>query len=831
MPKKMDLFLLLLMIMIPVSGFSQVLLNVDQNSFNIMDPARVLWQDNRENSTFVLVPYLEDLAEISGHFNILDEDVEGNQYFWIYALGDETIDNFTLEEGILWKMNRTALIKVPNLQIMGKLPPYFKVQRISFRSMARAPELSYAKSYQGNQETFQWIETLIDSISIDSIYQTERHISGEEPFYMNGALDSITSRHSNNPQIFKAQNYLKMRLEKLGYTVNLHPFGGGNLYDVQFVQGQNSIGWAITTDRIFGTSDAGANWTSQYEGNTGADLWSIYPVDNQTVFAVGDFGTILKTSNGGTTWNTQNSPTGSFLFGIHFANSNLGWIAGDNGNIMKSTDGGSTWIMKSTPTSNRLYDIDFVDQLNGWAVGRSGTIIHSGDGGETWQLQSSGTTSRLYGVHFLNPDTGFVVGWDGRLLRTVNGGINWTALSVPTSNYIYDIDFIDDQNGIVVGWGGTSLKTSNGGSSWSVAGNILSSDAYGVDFVDSQVLWSSGSGLFASSNDGGVSWQSQLHLLPDASLNNVLTTKTGTTYPDQYYVVCAHYDDAPSGAIAPGADDNGSGTATVIEAARVLASQDFKYSIRFVLFAGEEQGLLGSAAYANQAAAAGDQILGVLNMDMIGYDGNNDGRMEIHAGTMASSQEIGNLMLSNISLFQLPLVADYLTGGSSGASDHASFWSAGYPAIMHIEDFQDFTPHYHTVNDRLSTLRQTYFHNNAKLTIGTLVMLAQPDSTTTGLPLSPVPQDFVLLEPYPNPFNPQVSLKYNLPASDQVKIEIFDVLGKRVRLMLSDRQEAGWHEISWDARNDKGHSVSSGMYLIQIQTNNTVQMKKVVLMR
>jgi photosystem II stability/assembly factor-like uncharacterized protein len=833
MLKRMGFILLISIFIVPVNGISQVLLKVD-GRFENFENERIMWHNFRENNSFLLVPALDDAEKLFRKFEILDNDVEGGQYFWISAMGVAEVDNFLSEVQILWKTNQTALVKARHRNLLNQLPRYLKVHQINFRKISQAPELSDIESSNDRQVSLQAIQSIINTIDIDSIYQTEKHISGEEPFEMNGVFDSIQSRNSNNPQIFKAQNYLKMRLEKFGYTVELHPFIlGGTIYDVAFVPGQSNNGWVIATDRIYGTSDAGLTWVSQYAGSAGNTLWSVFPVDNQTVFVVGDFGTILKTSDGGSSWISQNSPVSNFLFGIYFSDSNLGWIAGDNGNIMKSTDGGNAWVLKSTPTSERLYDIFFLDQSYGWAVGRNGTILHSANGGESWYIQTSGTSSRLYGVHFLNPDTGFVVGWDGRLLRTENGGTNWTSMSIPTSNRLYDIDFIDTQNGIVVGWNGTSLKTSDGGASWSTAGIILGEDAYGVDNVNAQVLWSSGNGMFAKSDNSATSWLSQLHLLPDASLNNVLTTKIGTTYPDQYFIICAHYDDMPSGAVAPGADDNGSGTAAVIEAARILAPFDFKYSIRFVLFSGEEQGLIGSAAYANQAAAAGDQILGVLNMDMIGYDGNNDGHFDIYVGNMASSQEIGNIMVNNILTFQLPLVADYIIGtsGIATASDHASFWNAGYPAVMHIEDYQDFTPFYHTVNDLLSSLRQTYFHNNAKLTIGTLAMLAQVDSVTTGLPHPQLPEDFVLSEPYPNPFNPVVHLKYRLPISNKVKVEVYDLLGKRVKSILNGTQNAGWQEISWDAINDAGTAVSSGIYLIRIKTDSGTKMKKVILMR
>jgi hypothetical protein len=287
----------------------------------------------------------------------------------------------------------------------------------------------------------------------------------------------------------------------------------------------------------------------------------------------------------------------------------------------------------------------------------------------------------------------------------------------------------------------------------------------------------------------------------------------------------------PPGALAPGADDNASGTVTVLEAARVLADYDFQKSIRFVLFAGEEQGLLGSAHYAALAAANGDQILGVINLDMIGYDGNNDGRLEIHAGTMLNSQEIGTFVCRNFINWGLSLTPEYITSGSTSASDHASFWYNGYPAILLIEDFQDFTPHYHTVNDVLSTLRQTYFEKIAKLAIGSLAVLAGIDSVDTGIKEEYFPEQYILYEPYPNPFNPSISVEYILPQLAEVFVEVYDLLGRRVKELQNIKQSAGRHNISWQGDDSNGNPAASGIYLLKISAENWTAVKKIILIR
>jgi len=205
--------------------------------------------------------------------------------------------------------------------------------------------------------------------------------------------------------------------------------------------------------------------------------------------------------------------------------------------------------------------------------------------------------------------------------------------------------------------------------------------------------------------------------------NNVLGTKLGTTYPNRKFIICAHYDDMPSGSIAPGADDNASGTAAVIEAARVLSQYSFPYTLIFALWDEEEQGLVGATYYATQARNANDSILGVINMDMIAYDTNNDGKAEIHNRAVANSVELYQKMVEVNSTYGINLSIINKNPGST-YSDHAAFWSKNYGAILLIEDNNDFNAYYHTVNDLVQYFNVPYFVKSAKLAIGTFITLA-----------------------------------------------------------------------------------------------------------
>ncbi len=203
---------------------------------------------------------------------------------------------------------------------------------------------------------------------------------------------------------------------------------------------------------------------------------------------------------------------------------------------------------------------------------------------------------------------------------------------------------------------------------------------------------------------------------------NVLGVQTGTEFPNQKYIICAHFDDMPSGSTAPGADDNASGTAAVIEAARIFSQFDFPFTIVYALWDEEEQGLIGSEYYATQAQNAGDSILGVINLDMIGYDGNNDGNADVHTSSVANTSSIKDKMLEVNLLYGINLDLDVVP--SQPYSDHDSFLNHGYGAILLIEDDNDFHPYYHTVNDLIQHFNQPYYFKSAKLAFATLASFA-----------------------------------------------------------------------------------------------------------
>lgn len=217
-------------------------------------------------------------------------------------------------------------------------------------------------------------------------------------------------------------------------------------------------------------------------------------------------------------------------------------------------------------------------------------------------------------------------------------------------------------------------------------------NAYAPESVEAE-QW-----IYQQFADLGLEVETMDFTMPSGSASdNVIATLTGTKYPNEYVVVGGHYDSVSSSGDAPGADDNASGTAAVIEIARILSSQELDRSIIFCAFSGEEYGLYGSAAFAKQCANQGLNIHGYFNLDMIGY-------LE-EGGTMKSTliypqpaQELADFYMNICSIY-LPDFIVEPGSFSGGDSDHTSFNNNGYMGIFPFENIDAYSPYIHTSND------------------------------------------------------------------------------------------------------------------------------------
>ncbi len=213
---------------------------------------------------------------------------------------------------------------------------------------------------------------------------------------------------------------------------------------------------------------------------------------------------------------------------------------------------------------------------------------------------------------------------------------------------------------------------------------------------------------------------------------NAIGTRQGAIDPSKVYIVIGHLDDLPSSGPAPGADDNASGTVNVLENARAMNCWAFRNTVKYIACTGEEQGLLGSDAYAQDALNRGEDIRGVINMDMIAWAGNNAPNPEnLDLNYNGPSQWLGEKFADAATTYGTGLVVDAFYCPSLTASDHASFWERGWPAVCGITDNEGYCghagnyPYYHQSTDTIANCGdKQFFYSVVKTSAATLAELA-----------------------------------------------------------------------------------------------------------
>jgi len=209
---------------------------------------------------------------------------------------------------------------------------------------------------------------------------------------------------------------------------------------------------------------------------------------------------------------------------------------------------------------------------------------------------------------------------------------------------------------------------------------------------------------------------------------NVYAVKTGTKYPGKKFIIGAHYDNLlyelnPGlNDTIHGADDNSSGVCGVLEAARLLASMPLDFTVIFVAFDEEEAPVIlsGSKGFADSCFFKGDSLIGMLNLDMIGWDGNNDNKFAVILDTNSYIME--KVLYNCLQSYQINL---NLFERYNDVCDQTSFWIRGYKAITIIEEARNyFNPYYHTIGDTFDKFNIQFFYKLVKAAIATTMTYA-----------------------------------------------------------------------------------------------------------
>jgi len=237
-------------------------------------------------------------------------------------------------------------------------------------------------------------------------------------------------------------------------------------------------GWACGRwGTILHTSDGGKTWQRQNSGIK-FTLADIFFIDSKLEWAVGNEGTILHTVDGGLVWKKQISPVDYYHTGVFFVTSQKGWISTDQTHILYTDDGGRTWQVQFQDVEFRLKSISFSDAFNGWAVGEYGYIYHTDDGGKSWQHQG--------GFLRFNDET-----------ADIEGGI-----------FLFEVLAIDAKTAWAMGLDGHVIRTEDGGKNWlKIETNVPQTPLFCITYHEAGHMAIGGRGVFVVSKDSGLNWQ------------------------------------------------------------------------------------------------------------------------------------------------------------------------------------------------------------------------------------------------------------------------------------------------------------------------------------
>ncbi|MBK1896491.1 M28 family peptidase [Chryseobacterium paridis] len=296
---------------------------------------------------------------------------------------------------------------------------------------------------------------------------------------------------------------------------------------------------------------------------------------------------------------------------------------------------------------------------------------------------------------------------------------------------------------------------------------------------------------------------------------NLIITKTGTVYPDTYVIICGHYDTITGS----GVSDNGSGTSIILEAARILKDIPTEYSIKFIHFSGEEQGLKGSYHYADNVVFQNDvrqmNVRLVFNIDQVGGQlGNNNNTIRCEKGVNGSS---ANNTTSSAFTQQLATCTSLYSPlqtltTNAYSSDYIPFEQNGDIITGFYENIRSNNEH--TVNDTFANIDPVYVFNVGKAAIGALQHFAVATSLNLGTKETEGQKSLESVKIYPNP----AKEVFNIELPNTIKdfnLELRDLLGHTLV-----KQE--------NKKTINVSALTNGAYLAVIKAGDYTAVRKIV---
>ena len=521
------------------------------------------------------------------------------------------------------------------------------------------------------------------------------------------------------------------------------------------------------------------------EPGTLADLKCITSPSPDYAWASGNGGLIIHSNDGGDTWFEQTSNILNTLHGISFITESIGTAAGGGGAIVETNNGGWTWNVVQDGWMITYYSAQQMNWTTAFAGGQNTImqcfISYTGDNWASMQNSNfyvyqgaTGYECRINDVYFNSSEHGYaavrVFNGEGAIAETVNGGQTWNTIYW-TGQALNSIEFISADNGFAVGENGKIVQTVNGGRDWTELNGGTNACLNGVSMITGDQIWIAGDGgLILHTSDGGSAWEVQESGTPH-NLNSIDMVDLENGYA---------------------AGDNGAVVKYGIGAVQDL-SVELTPANPPIIIPGEGGFFDFNIAVSNNGPAM--QNFDVWTMIVL-----------------PSGMIFGPIINANVNLpgmFTAGRDRSQAVPGAAPPGQYTYFAYVGqYPWGEVGEDYFNFekTGHDSGVEELAGWV--TWGEDFAE------------DYTTTA------PSEFKMHRAYPNPFNPETNIAFDLPQEADIRLKVFDALGRQVAVLADGYLPAGKYELKF-----YGEHLTSGIYFYRLTAGNYSESGKMLLVK
>jgi len=581
---------------------------------------------------------------------------------------------------------------------------------------------------------------------------------------------------------------------------------------------------------VFYSSDNGNNWENRSSGIDYLTINSIHITPNGNIFT--GSGMIYRSTDNGINWTSVKGGRGNSYYTSIINNNNGDLFAGNGGGsggywIYRSTDDGNNW----TRINNGLPDSTIwtiaLDSLQNLFIGTQAGIFKSSNNGNNWiQMNAGLTQNKIHAIVITDNNTIFAGAGPGGIFRSTDGGDNWERVWSTMAN-VYSLTINSFGNifaGVYDGNFGIYKSTDNG-DTWTEVNNGLT-DLFirSLASDDSVVYAGTQTGGIFKSDDQGGNWVSINEGFKE--INEILSLEVINNY---IYAGTKGLWRRPFSGAVPLSPSN-----------LVAIADTFNVTLSWQDNSDNEEGFVIERKDGDSLSVFSFEPIDTVSTNIneyidTGLEADYTYTYRIYAyngfGTSSYSNlaQVTTLVPVELTLFTATVIENSVTLNWMTATE---LNNQGFEIEKQVGNQWEkigYVPGFGT-----TTEPKSYSFSDNNITTGTyFYRLKQIDydgsyeySNKVEVVVDLTPTEFALYQNYPNPFNPATTIKYGVPVTGNVKLAVYNLIGEEMAVLINGEVEAGIHEVTF-----KVSSLPSGMYLYKLQSDNLVEVKKMILIK